>query len=321
MKMVLLITNKQDVTVDFIVQELKSRRCSYFRLNTEDIPECIDIAFSINQHQYLLYDKKKDLVVNLSDVSSVYYRRPRISDLNYIVDISKQERIYLRSELTFMLDGVYKTLREAFWINDVFRIREAENKIYQLQLAKEIGFNIPDSIITNKASTVTEFFSRHISDYIIKPIKSGNICPQDGSKIIFTSQIEKNTIDRKRLVSFPIYIQNKIEKAFDIRCIVVKDKVYAAKIDSQGSETGKVDWRRSENFLPHERIQLPKGIQEKAINLTERLGLVFSAIDLVLDKEGNFIFLECNPNGQWAWIEKRLGYSISKSIVDTLLER
>ena len=63
---------------------------------------------------------------------------------------------------------------------------------------------------------------------------------------------------------------------------------------------------------------LTLNIQEKAIAITQALGLTYSAIDMVLDRNKNFVFLECNPNGQWAWIETRLGYPISATIVDLL---
>jgi len=33
---------------------------------------------------------------------------------------------------------------------------------------------------------------------------------------------------------------------------------------------------------------------------------------------GNYYFLECNPNGQWLWIEEDIGLPISKAIADYL---
>ena len=112
--MILLITNKEDITVDFIVQELKKRNCCYYRLNTEDIPEFIDVDFCIERNHFHLIDKKKGISINLLDVSSVYFRRPKISTLQYIPNLSNQEKIYLRSELSFCLEAIYKILKNAF---------------------------------------------------------------------------------------------------------------------------------------------------------------------------------------------------------------
>jgi glutathione synthase/RimK-type ligase-like ATP-grasp enzyme len=59
-------------------------------------------------------------------------------------------------------------------------------------------------------------------------------------------------------------------------------------------------------------------VEEKCILLAARLGLRFAAIDLILDRTGEYWFLEANPNGQWAWIESRTGLAISSAIVDEL---
>ena len=59
-------------------------------------------------------------------------------------------------------------------------------------------------------------------------------------------------------------------------------------------------------------------IQTKCRCLMQRLNLNYGAIDFVLDKQGNYVFLEINPNGQWAWIEHLTGLPISKEIVKCL---
>lgn len=114
MKMILIITNKTDVTVDFIVQELKRQKCQYYRFNTEDIPLNVVVNFNINEQCYELLDKNKGLTISLKDISAVYFRRPKVSELDYIIDIDRQERCYLRNELSTLLEGIYKSLRNVF---------------------------------------------------------------------------------------------------------------------------------------------------------------------------------------------------------------
>lgn len=54
-------------------------------------------------------------------------------------------------------------------------------------------------------------------------------------------------------------------------------------------------------------------------NKSNELGLSYGAIDFVLTPDNNYIFLEINPNGQWAWIENETGLNISDSIINELL--
>lgn len=48
------------------------------------------------------------------------------------------------------------------------------------------------------------------------------------------------------------------------------------------------------------------------------MGICYGAIDLILTKEGRYVFIENNPNGQYLWIEDETGLPISDAICDLL---
>ena len=321
MKKVLIVTNKDDITVDFIIRELRGRKINYYRLNTEEIPSNIIISFDINKNKYKLFDKVKKIEVDLLEFTAVYFRRPSINNLEYIKDISNSERIYLKSELTFILEGIYKILKNKYWLNNVYDIREAENKIYQLELAKKIGFNIPTAVISNDIMALININNDFNGDLVIKPIKSGNIKYNDKNCAIFTTELDKNQVnDLNRIEAFPVFAESNIHKKLDLRCIVVGKEVFCVAIYSQIEEDAKIDWRKSKKILEHKEYKLPANIKKMCIALTQELNLNYSAIDMILDENDEYIFLEINPNGQWAWIENRLSLPISKSIVDLLVK-
>jgi glutathione synthase/RimK-type ligase-like ATP-grasp enzyme len=206
------------------------------------------------------------------------------------------------------------------WINYVCSIREAENKIYQLVLAKKIGFRIPKTMITNYNDSAYQFIKTNRFNCILKPIRSGFVDDPDNPRVIFTNKINKSKVkELKRIKYCPSIFQNNIEKEADVRVTVVGEKLFPVKIESQEYEESRIDWRRGTNIISHKYIELPKIISRQCINLVKHLNLIFGAIDLVIDKEGNFYFLEINPNGQWAWIEKRLNLPISQEIATLLL--
>lgn len=319
MKMILIITNKDDITVDYLIRDFRRNNIEYYRFNTEEIFSNIDLSIDISSGKCHLFDKGKNMPIDLNDVESVYYRRPGIPKLEEVDDVSEQEKSYLIRESLSILDGLYKLLENRYWINNVYRIREAENKIFQLSIAKEIGFDIPDTVLSNVYIDIIEF-SDSYEECIIKPVRSGNLNPLVADKIIFTNVLDKNSIKEENISTFPVYIQNRIKKKLDIRCITVGTDVFAVEILSQQDDSAKVDWRKSEKYIEHRIHKLPCIIKRKCIEITNRLGLVYSAIDLVLDENGNYIFLECNPNGQWAWLEMRLGIPIAKTIEEMLVK-
>lgn len=319
--MILLITNKDDITTDFVVNRLNRTGAAYYRLNTEDLVLGVGINLDIEKNEYLLVDHLRNQKLNLSAVKSVYYRRPGFPKMN-ADSLSDGEAEFVNREVAYVLEGIYKILNDRFWISPVSSIREAENKIYQLLLAQDIGFEIPRSLITTSYGKAEAFLKDSGGCCILKPIRNGQVNDPKNPMIVFTSLITEADIDLLDGVNgCPTYLQSRIEKVSDIRVTVVGKRVFPAKIYSQEFQDTMIDWRKSENAkVRHEKTELPGEIQEKCIELTGRLGLQFGAIDFVLDKAMRYIFLEINPNGQWAWIEKRLGYDISGEIVNLLLK-
>ena len=53
----------------------------------------------------------------------------------------------------------------------------------------------------------------------------------------------------------------------------------------------------------------------------EHLQLSFGAIDLIVQPDGQYVFLEVNPVGEWGMLEKDLDLPISRAIARGLIQR
>lgn len=314
---ILLITNKGDITTDFVIKQLTEVNANFYRLNTEDLLSKISLSFNFHKNEFLLHDTELNIEIDLLKIKSVYYRRPMMPNIMQN-NLTKGEENFINGEIANSLEGLYKILKNSFWISPVYAIRQAESKIHQLQIAKELGFEIPPSVITSKKNVAEEFMNEF--QVVIKPIKTGFIEDEGKEKIIFTTRFnDNNQLERVKIC--PTYFQKFIDKTADVRVTVIGNKVFPALILSQEYNETKVDWRKAERLkLKYEKIELPKSLNILCIELTKKLGLNFGAIDFVKDATGNFIFLEINPNGQWAWIEKQLNYNISHEICQLLLD-
>lgn len=316
MTKVLLISNKDDITTDFVVRKLRQSNIEFYRFNTEDLTITVHFMIDFVSNKYLLYDSIIDKEINLLEIKSVYYRRPEIPVVD-IENISKGESMFIQNELIYTLEGIYKILRNANWLNPLYSIREAENKLYQISLAKEIGFIIPNSLITNQPDKANLFFFQNNKDCIIKPIKSGLVGEISDSKVIFTSKLP-NESEFSSICNCPTYIQSNIHKKADIRVTAVSGTFFSARIHSQAKPEALVDWRKSDCVLEYSKIDLPIEIKEKCNKLMRKLNLRFGAIDFIEAENGDLVFLEINPNGQWAWIEQQLKFDISGTILKQL---
>jgi len=64
---------------------------------------------------------------------------------------------------------------------------------------------------------------------------------------------------------------------------------------------------------------VPDEIAHRRILFIQKMGLGFGAFDFVEQHDGKIVFLECNPNGQYGWLEEDLGFPISASIASALV--
>ncbi len=304
--MILIITNKRDYTADYLILELQKRKAEYVRLNTEDFPQNVKIAWGIDEagiEGYISFLKRR---VNLKDIQSVWYRRPvpAIPDTRF-QDPTVQEFIVAESQST--LEGLWRCL-DCFWVSRPDNLIRAEYKLYQLKIARELGFQIPPTIVTNDKDPAQDFFASCNNQVVYKPLRRGRIIRGDRVSLIYSNPVmpeEASSLDN--LVYAPSLFQKYVPKHVEIRVTVIGREIFAVELHSQENADSRHDWRRGDTtLLRHEVHHLPIEIKSKCINLIEKLCLEFGAIDLILTPYNEYVFLEINPNGQWAWIQQTI---------------
>jgi len=303
--MILIITHKDDYTADFVIDKLNRNFIPYYRFNCEDI-----LKNDIN----LLIGNKQGLTINnLSAFDSVWYRRTKLPELN---DFNSGERLYLLHEVDTLMNNLFAVIKGK-WLSNPIAVAAAENKFVQLNFAKEVGFNVPNTLVTTNKKELISFYDAN-KKTIIKPVGMGRVDYRDNSsKLIFSNILDPkkiNEIDSFEIA--PAIYQEYIEKEYEIRVTVIGEDIFAASVNSQSKVESSIDWRRFK--MKFEKYLLPKEIEEKCFLLLDKLNISFGAFDLIKSTNGQYYFLEVNPNGQWVWIEKDTEQPISDSIIKIL---
>ena len=302
----LILSSTLDFSTDFVCAEMKKRGLSYLRLNRDRFAE------------YRVEYKKESLMVELaeteyvatrSDVKSVFFRSP----------------VFIRSYKTYSLeDQLYRSQWSAFirnmtvfsdarWLNHPMFTYQAENKMYQLVIAKQIGLKIPETIVTNDSSGLFDD-----KFYVVKALDTP-LFYEDGKEMFTYSTVATGVeIKASSLWQAPVIIQQCLENKIDLRITIVGNKVFPASI-TQNGKTISGDWRRlPKGELQYNKWELPRIIEEKLLYLMKRLNLSFGGVDLAVIGD-SYYFIEVNPTGEWGWIETNLGYNIHGAIVDWMV--
>lgn len=304
--MILIITHKQDFTADFIIEKLNQRSIDYYRFNCENL-DSMDYSFQ-NRDEFSL------LINNCSKFNSVWFRRTKLPEVS-VKD--EGEKLFILGDYDSLLDNMFSNIHADRWLSTPKYVYESENKLLQLKIASELGFSIPNFIVTQSKQRLKEFIKENDENVIIKPIRQGRINSSNGFKTIFTNKLSREQIDNIDDFDLtPCIFQQYIDKSYELRITVVNNRVFSARVDSQEYSETSIDWRKKK--IPFQSYILPEKIREKCIQLLNRLNLSFGAIDLIRDVNGEYFFLEINPNGQWAWIEIETGLPISDEIINFL---
>lgn len=138
----------------------------------------------------------------------------------------------------------------------------------------------------------------------------------DGVRQVFCSIVGSDECDNPNIARTMHLFQEWVPKDYEVRLTVVDGQFFAARIDGK-SDAAHVDWRTDYDNLSYQAVETPNFVRWRVSALLDKLGLRFGALDFVVAPDGEW-FLECNPNGQWAWIEDETEMPIASALAEAL---
>jgi glutathione synthase/RimK-type ligase-like ATP-grasp enzyme len=193
----------------------------------------------------------------------------------------------------------------SFWVNPL-NADLINNKANQLNIAQQIGFLIPATLISNNPIEIRSFFHSFDRNVIHKSFSPMGWKYKTSIYAGVTNKITLEDLQDDRVLSAcPGIYQHYIDKKFEVRITIIGEKCFSVKLDSQSREK-TIDYRLSlfTNSFPVEPMSLPEKIQEKLLEFMRKSNLLFGCFDFIVSKENEWIFLEVNPMGQFLWIEE-----------------
>lgn len=316
--MILILSNKWDICVDYVVRLLRRKGEPFLRLNTEDLPGS-SLTVKFPNFSYRIHSKTGffDLTEKLR---SVWFRRPGRPFEDMPDELRPPDAVvrFIEDQWHSFIDGLH-SIPDVLWINDPIRNRIAECKINQLQLARKVGLAIPRTCITSSQKVAMEFIEKCERQVVTKALYSPLIEYLDKDFFVFTTPINSiEEVSEKEISSAPTIFQELLPDKTDHRITVIGNHCFAVRIESSDSKQIPVDWRLKKEGLRFVPCVLPREIVCKCKELVKQFGLVFGAIDLA-EANGQFYFLEVNPNGEWGWLEEEAKLPIAETLTEYLI--
>jgi len=221
MKRILVITNESDHFLMDVFQKYLSRGSDFIIFNIDSIQKNL---LTVSESYFEL----NELKVEINSIDLIWYRRFTFLESDYILKdlitrqkVSIDDALFMYTEYKQLLLGLLNLFKNIPTINSIDVFYTGNYKVSNFSKAKEIGFNIPDSIISNDINKIENFGNKHLWNIVLKTF--------------FTTTYKKNSFDyfipvkkisyenfkssRDSIKNFPIYLQQYIEKEYELRIL------------------------------------------------------------------------------------------------------
>jgi len=292
--MILIISEKGDVSTHKVIHWLKYFNAKFIVVFPDNQP--VDWKISIKDNTSDVYFKLNNKKYSIKDFKKRWYRRGQLPRFVLNHDANDPKSIYTFNELSKLGEFLMWKFNSIPGINEIGYGNV--NKLKSLWMARDIGLNIPETIICNQREDILNFNYSIISKGIYgESFHIGNNSYFHGTKLLDIQDVPSQ-------FNYSLFQEN-VQKEFEIRVFILNNYLYSMAIFSQEHSESKLDWRLGNSISSRIRkspYQLPIEIQNKLHLLMKSLGLNSGSIDLIKTPNNDFIFLEINPVGQYDFI-------------------
>ncbi|QDU66474.1 hypothetical protein Pla86_15470 [Planctomycetes bacterium Pla86] len=328
--MLVLTHSADEYVIDRVDAGVRARGARTFRFDTDTFPGELRLSMRVGDRwRRVARDMRGGTPreLDLERVCAVWSRKiwPGKGDPKLDPAYRASCDVESRAALTGFLDG----LDQVPWINRPAAAALAADKLRQLRVAREVGLEIPPTLVTNDPEEVRAFaadVARGGGNLVAKLLTPLSISMGAPPVAVRTSRVPPAALEREALEQLrhaPMVFQAEIPKRTELRIAVVGERVLAGEIVSDGDDTPgiDVDWRRGDAKRGSWRpAEVPVHVAEALARLHRRLGLVYGAVDLIVTPDERCVFLETNPGGEWGMLERDAGLPIGDAIAAALLE-
>jgi hypothetical protein len=224
-------------------------------------------------------------------------------------ELEPSEHGFILSEWHSSL-AIFRSQIHGIWVNSPDQGLLSRTAV--IQLARELGFRTPHTLITNDNGAAVKFYQDLGGRCVAKRVGHDFPTNHDGTTVqIFTTRLKKKDIESQNLSGCPVLLQEEIQKTYEYRVYVIGDEVIPFRITAANF----VDWREQE---PGQCIIKPYQLDTQIIDRIRKmvgvLGLRYAAVDFIEDLNKDLYFLEVNPHGAFEFCDQLISPSIGERI-------
>lgn len=319
-KRILLVTQPGDLHAFAIHEALKRKGVYSILWHTSDFPSRASESIYVSATQQELRMKGPELDIHKSDFGVILFRRPA---LHLPEDqIHPADREYAIAACRVFRNSLWKFIsRKAFCVNPPNSEARCD-KVLQQMVASRHGLEIAETLYSNDPDEIRSFIKEHRGVIAFKSINPP-LMWQDSDTIwhLHTTLVGlEQLVEDEILRVTPSIYQAVVQKDYELRVTVIGRHIFSAKLHSQETHSGKIDWRKAGDDIKIESHDLPPEVAAACLGVMEELCIVFGCFDFVVTPDGDYVFLEVNQMGQFLFVERHTHQRLLDAFSEMLIQ-
>jgi hypothetical protein len=174
-------------------------------------------------------------------------------------------------------------------------------QLSQLRIASRVGMRVPRTIVATDLSHARDALQ---TDRLVLKSVAGHFVEGAAGRLtgVFPEVVERAGLSARHGPAVPIMAQEYVDHASEMRVYYIRGEIHGFEIVKAAAADL---WLRPEQ-VSAVCAAVPAGHRAAIARLARALNLEFAAMDFLLDGQ-ELVFLEANPDGDWAWIEAMTG--------------
>lgn len=194
---------------------------------------------------------------------------------------------------------------------------DPERKLIDLEVAASLGLAVPATRVCTSRDALLDFLEHH-PRAVCKPLAEPAAVELLGQTLV-PSRVRRLTREQALALPerlWPTLIQEEIPRLWDLRVFLLDDRLWAVATPDGEDPDGRT--RGGLRGLP---IHLPPRTAARLQDLLAARGLDTASVDLVRRPDGEDVFLECNPSGQFHGLGGVWGEPLERRVAEALIRR
>jgi 8-oxo-dGTP pyrophosphatase MutT (NUDIX family)/glutathione synthase/RimK-type ligase-like ATP-grasp enzyme len=296
-----VVTTRQDITADRVLIDLTAAGADVLRLDLAYWPSVRLDATCTGAAGWTGTLTVSGRTVRLEEITTVWWWHPAPAVVH--AGRTPAEAEWVSREATAGLSGVLAAL-DCRHVNHPAHTQAAQSKADVLAQAARCGLRVPDSWIGNHPPGARNFATQGPGGTVIKSLSQPVIQETGRRSTLYTRPVDPDQLDETVSITAH-HLQHQVIKQFEVRLVVVGAEMLAARIDAH-SPAARQDFRADYPSLTYSVVDVPEAVRSGVRRLMAHYGLLYAALDLLVDKAGTWWLVDLNPAGQWGWLQQHL---------------